>query len=64
MLDAGRACAAYQDAHVPGLTSKRIQCDEIWRFVAAKQKNVPNMKAPVKALAMPGPGRLSTRTPR
>ena len=34
------ACAAYHDAHVRGLRSQRIQCDEIWSFVGAKQKNV------------------------
>jgi IS1 family transposase len=47
MLDAGEACAAYHDEHVRNLPSKRIQCDEIWSFIAAKQKNVSKMKAPV-----------------
>jgi IS1 family transposase len=37
--DAGRACAAFHDAHVRGVRSKRIQCDEIWSFVGAKMKN-------------------------
>lgn len=45
MLDAGKACAAYHDEHVRGLKSKRIQCDEIWSFVYAKQKNVAEAKA-------------------
>jgi IS1 family transposase len=34
------ACAAYHDANVRNLRSRRIQCDEIWAFVYAKQKNV------------------------
>lgn len=37
---AGEACSAYQDAHIGGLESKRLQIDEIWSFVGAKQKNV------------------------
>jgi IS1 family transposase len=47
MLDAGKVCAAYHDEQVRKLKSKRIQCDEIWSFVAAKQKNVAGMKAQV-----------------
>jgi len=39
LVDAGTACAAYQDEHLRGLTCKRIQVDEIWSFVYAKQKN-------------------------
>src|SRR5688572_25642073 len=39
--DLGAACVAYHDANVRGLKSRRIQCDEIWAFVGAKQKNVP-----------------------
>jgi IS1 family transposase len=41
LVDAGTACAAYHDEHVRGLNCKRIQCDEIWAFYYAKQKNVP-----------------------
>ena len=47
LVDAGEACAAYHDATVHNVKSKRIQVDEIWAFCAAKQKNVPNMKKPV-----------------
>jgi IS1 family transposase len=36
----GTACAAYHDEHVRNVVSKRVQCDEIWSFVGAKQKNV------------------------
>jgi IS1 family transposase len=41
LIEAGRACAAYQDEHLRGLTSVRIQCDEIWSFCYAKEKNLP-----------------------
>jgi IS1 family transposase len=44
LRDLGAACAAYHDANVRGLKSRRIQCDEIWAFVGAKQKNVPEEK--------------------
>jgi IS1 family transposase len=44
LRDLGTACAAYHDANVRGLKSQRIQCDEIWSFVGAKQKNVPEDK--------------------
>jgi IS1 family transposase len=41
LVDVGTACQAYHDEHVRGLTSKRVQCDEIWSFCYAKQKNIP-----------------------
>ena len=43
--DAGRACAAYHDEAVRNVPSKRIQVDEAWSFVYAKQKNVALAKA-------------------
>ena len=43
--DLGRACYDYHDEHVRGLACKRIQCDEIWSFVGAKQKNVTEESA-------------------
>jgi IS1 family transposase len=39
-VDAGKACADYQDRTMQNLTCERLQCDEIWSFVYAKQKNV------------------------
>ena len=45
LIDAGKACAAYHDANVKGLNSKRIQVDEIWSFTYAKQKNVAGAKS-------------------
>lgn len=44
LVELGAACKAYHDKHVRGLKSKRIQCDEIWAFVAMKQKNVPQAR--------------------
>lgn len=44
-VDAGKACAAYQDEALRHLPCKRVQLDEIWSFVYAKQKNVPRAKA-------------------
>lgn len=40
LVDAGRACAAYHDAHVRNVKATRVQVDEIWSFTYAKQKNV------------------------
>lgn len=48
LLDAGNACAEYHDQTVRDVKAARVQCDEIWSFVAAKQKNVEAMKAPVE----------------
>ena len=40
LVDLGMACAQYQDEHLRNLPCRRVQCDEIWSFVGAKQKNV------------------------
>ncbi|GBE37818.1 hypothetical protein BMS3Bbin08_00415 [bacterium BMS3Bbin08] len=40
----GKACAEYQNEVMRDLSCKRIQCDEIWSFCYAKQKNVPHKK--------------------
>src|SRR5436190_827010 len=46
LCDLGRACSEYQDKTFRNLKSKRIQCDEIWSFVGAKEKNcTAEMKA-------------------
>jgi IS1 family transposase len=37
--DMGCACAAYHHNNVRRLRVRRLQCDEIWAFVGAKQKN-------------------------
>jgi len=45
LVEAGEACLAVHDEMVRNVKSKRIQCDEIWSFCHAKQRNVPNCKA-------------------
>ena len=40
----GTACAAYQNQNMRNLHCKRIQCDEIWSFCYAKEKNLPPEK--------------------
>ncbi|MRS03384.1 DDE domain-containing protein [bacterium] len=40
----GEACAEYQDKVFRNLKCKRIQCDEIWTYCYAKEKNVPEDK--------------------
>jgi IS1 family transposase len=42
LVDAGTACAAYQDAAFRDVDVRRVECDEIWSFGYAKQKNVPD----------------------
>jgi IS1 family transposase len=44
LVDAGQACAAYQDRTLRNLPCKRIQVDEIWSFVYAKERNAPTVK--------------------
>ena len=44
LRDVGKACAEYQDKHLRDLPCKHIQCDEIWSFCYAKEKNVPEDK--------------------
>jgi IS1 family transposase len=41
LVEVGSACAVYQDRAFRNLRLKRIQCDEIWSFCYAKDKNLP-----------------------
>jgi len=41
LRDLGAACQQYQDDTLRDLPCKRVQCDEIWSFCYAKEKNVP-----------------------
>jgi IS1 family transposase len=45
LIDAGKSCMAYHDQYVRGVKASRIQCDEIWSFTYAKNKNVKDAKA-------------------
>ncbi len=40
LVELGAACAEYMDKTLVNLPCKRVQVDEIWSFVGAKQKNV------------------------
>jgi transposase len=44
LADVGKACSEYQDKVLRNLPCKKIQCDEIWSFCYAKEKNVPDDK--------------------
>lgn len=44
LADVGKACTEYQDEVLRDLPCKRVQCDEIWSFCYAKEKNVPKEK--------------------
>jgi len=45
LVEAGEACLALHDETVKNVKASRIQCDEIWSFCHAKQKNVAGAKA-------------------
>jgi IS1 family transposase len=44
LIAAGEACAKFQDQAIRNLPCKLVQCDEIWAFVGAKDKNLPTEK--------------------
>jgi IS1 family transposase len=41
LVDLGQACSDYQDDAMRDLPCTTLQCDEIWAFCYAKQRNVP-----------------------
>ena len=53
----GEACLEYQDAVLRKLPCNRIECDEIWCFCYAKDKNLPE-----EMRGMPGVGSMWTWT--
>lgn len=40
LVDVGRACQKFHEEKMKGLKTRRVQCDEVWSFSYAKQKNV------------------------
>jgi len=46
LREVGAACLKYQDEHLVNLTTKRIECDEIWSFCYAKERNLPDELKP------------------
>jgi IS1 family transposase len=41
LKDVGEACLTFENKALRNLSCKRIECDEIWSFCYAKEKNVP-----------------------
>jgi IS1 family transposase len=41
LADVGAACKVFHDTHVRNVKSVRVQCDEIWSFCYAKERNLP-----------------------
>lgn len=44
LCDLGKACADHHNSTVRNVRSRRVQCDEVWSFCYAKEKNVPEDK--------------------
>lgn len=44
LVDVGKACLKFHSKTVVRISSKRVQCDEMWSFVYSKQKNVTESK--------------------
>lgn len=57
VADFGPVCEEYHDQHVRNVNSKRVQCDEIWAFCYANDKNLPE-----RMRGMPGVGSVWTWT--
>lgn len=46
LVDAGNACLDFHDETFVNLTSKRIECDEIWSFCYSKERNAHKADMP------------------
>jgi IS1 family transposase len=57
LVDLGRSCDEYQRRTLVDLSCRRVQCDEIWAFCYAKEKNIPE-----KMRGLPGVGDVWTWT--
>jgi IS1 family transposase len=55
--EVGKACLKFQDRMLRNLKCQRVQCDEIWNFCYAKDKNLP-----AEMRGMPGVGSMWTWT--
>ena len=44
LRDVGKVCAIHHNQTVHNLSTKRVECDEVWSFCYSKQKNVPEEK--------------------
>lgn len=41
LVDLGRVCGEFQHRTLVNLPTRRVQCDEVWTFCYAKQRNLP-----------------------
>jgi IS1 family transposase len=57
LADLGPICEEYHDQHVRGVRARRVQCDEIWSFCYAKDRNLPD-----RMRGQPGVGSVWTWT--
>lgn len=57
LIDVGKACADYQDKTLRNLLCRRIQVDEIWSFIYAKEMNAARARS-----ALPEAGDVWTWT--
>ncbi len=44
LIDSGKACSKFHDEYIRNVKASLVQCDEIWSFTYAKQKNVKEAK--------------------
>jgi IS1 family transposase len=44
LCDLGKTCAEHHNSAVRKVNVRRVQCDEVWSFCYAKEKNVPEEK--------------------
>ena len=56
LVEVGNACNEYQNEVLRDLSSRRIQCDELWAFCYVKERNVPEAKQARLVTATPGHG--------
>ena len=50
LVDAGTACAKFQHETMRNLPCQKLQLDELWGFIYAKQKNIETVKNPKPAM--------------
>ena len=48
LVDAGQVCATFHDKAVRGVASEFVECDEIWSFCYAKERNAPYIQPNAK----------------
>ena len=54
VAELGEVCADYMDRILVNLPCKRVQCDEIWAFAYAKDKDVPEALADKRKAGLVG----------